>query len=270
MVSDQMSLRLLQFVGFSEAERHRHSLGFPSVCRPFLPRVFKSGNNWNTPTRQTQNFAACQQFQRLCRLDRLLPGDRCRARERTRDVRHTWSRWKLHLKLQLFKSVACCHRRVHKYIKVETPQAVDSSSVTGCYHRWWLTATSIEMPFAVSQRGGKTRCKVPFKWEPLEECWRRMTGEKAKGGRVKKKGKSEMMRRQKCCHSPPGKGKFWKAHLRANALLIGRGMCNSDSINVCSPPSQRLHSRRSVGEGEVLGWGEAESHCRALHIQNGC
>lgn len=64
---------------------------------------------------------------------------------------------------------------------------MDSSSVTGCYHRWRLTATSIEMPFAVSQCGGKTRRKVPFKWKPLEERWRRMTGEKEKGGRVKKK-----------------------------------------------------------------------------------
>lgn len=123
MVSDQKPRWLLQFVlffFFTKAERHRHSICFPSVRRPFLPRIFKTGNNWNAPTRQTQNFVACQQFQRLCRLDRLLLGDRCRARERTRDVRHTWSCWKRHLKLQLFKSVARCHHRVHKYLKVET------------------------------------------------------------------------------------------------------------------------------------------------------
>lgn len=81
--------------------------------------------------------------------------------------------------------------------------------VTGCYHRWRLTVTSIEMPFAVSQHRRKKKKKHSAR-SHLSRTIRKPAKEGGEKNKINKK-RTEMMSRQNCCHSPLGKEEILKA-----------------------------------------------------------
>lgn len=144
VVSDQMPCssfcRLLSSLKASATSLARFSVCPPTFPSPRSPNWQKLKRLHATDSKLCSSSAVSQTLSASTACRWATDAERGAAR-RTLDARGATG--SCTRKLQLFKSVVGCHLRVHKYPKVGTvifsffspPRAVDSSSVTGCYHR---------------------------------------------------------------------------------------------------------------------------------------
>lgn len=120
--SDVLQL-ILPFVVPAKEPRQRHSLAFPSVQRPFFPRVLQTGQKPETPPRgrRLKTFAASSAVSRTLSARPLVAGRPMQREGLCEGLCEGCQRshWELHSKRQLFKSAVGFRLRVHKYPKVE-------------------------------------------------------------------------------------------------------------------------------------------------------